>query len=106
MRVGIVGCGLIGNKRARALGAERLVAVADANAQRAEQLARQHAGCQVSPDWQALVARGDVDTVVVATTNDVLAPVTAEAVVAVLCGEGLPEWAAAADPRRFAGVHA
>src|SRR6185312_13243081 len=32
----------------------------------------------------------------------VLSPVTSEAVVAVLCGEGLPEWAAAADPRRFA----
>ncbi len=43
----------------------------------------------------------------------VLAPVTAEAVVSVLCGDGLPDWAAAADPRRFAtaahlsaGVHA
>jgi predicted dehydrogenase len=80
MRVGIVGCGLIGNKRARALGADRVVAVADANAQRAEQLARQHAGCEVAADWQAVLGRADVDVVVVATTNNMLAPVTAEAV--------------------------
>ena len=34
------------------------------------------------------------------------ADVTAEAVVAVLTGEGLPDWAAACDPARFAGVAA
>jgi len=80
MRVGIVGCGLIGNKRARALGGDKLVAVADANLQRAEQLAKQHPGCEVLPDWQKLVARDDVDAVVVATTTDVLAPATHAAV--------------------------
>jgi glycine oxidase len=36
----------------------------------------------------------------------VLAPVTAEAIVACLTGNALPEWAAPADPRRFAGVPA
>jgi glycine oxidase len=35
-----------------------------------------------------------------------LADVTAEAVVSVLAGEGLPEWAAACDPARFAEVPA
>jgi glycine oxidase len=34
-----------------------------------------------------------------------LADVTAEAVVSVLAGDGLPEWAAACDPARFAAVH-
>ena len=76
MRVGIVGCGLIGNKRAKALGEDRLVAVADTDTGRAEQLAKQHPGCGVAADWESLVARGDVDAVVVATTNDTLAPVT------------------------------
>jgi glycine oxidase len=33
-----------------------------------------------------------------------LADVTAEAVVSVLTGDGLPEWAAPCDPARFAGV--
>ena len=79
-RVGIVGCGLIGNKRAGALGDSRLVAVADKNVASAERLAGRHEGCSVARDWQALVARPDVDVVVVATTNDTLAPVTHEAV--------------------------
>jgi predicted dehydrogenase len=80
MRVGIVGCGLIGNKRAKALGDGRVVAVADTNEQRAHQLAGQHPGCEVAADWDALVRRGDIDVVIVATTNDMLAPVTHAAV--------------------------
>jgi glycine oxidase len=35
-----------------------------------------------------------------------LAPVTAELVAGALAGEPLPEWAAACDPRRFAGREA
>ena len=37
MKVGIVGCGLTGNKRAKALGEDRLLAVADVHADRARQ---------------------------------------------------------------------
>lgn len=80
MQIGIVGCGLIGGKRARALGADRLVAVADTNAERAAALARQYPGCAVAAGWEDLVRRPDVDAVVVATTNDMLAPVTHAAV--------------------------
>jgi predicted dehydrogenase len=80
LRVGIVGCGLIGGKRAKALGGAALVAVADTNRARAEQLARQYPGCVAGSDWEAVVRRDDVDAVVVATTNDILAPVTQEAV--------------------------
>ena len=35
-----------------------------------------------------------------------LAPLTAELIAAAACGEPLPDWAAVADPRRFAGVPA
>jgi predicted dehydrogenase len=80
MRVAIVGCGLIGHKRARALGDCRLVEVADTNLARARQLAVLHPGCDVSDDWGRTVARPDVDAVLVATTNDALAPVTLAAV--------------------------
>ena len=76
MRVAIVGCGLIGYKRARALGDCRLVAVADTRLDRARQLAGQFRGCDAAADWQEVVARPDVDAVVVATTNDALAAVT------------------------------
>jgi predicted dehydrogenase len=80
MRVGIVGCGLIGLKRARALGSARLVAAADTNPDRARQLAALFPGCEASQDWQAVVARPDVDMVLVATTNNSLAAVTLAAV--------------------------
>jgi predicted dehydrogenase len=80
MRVGIVGCGLIGQKRARALGDSRLVAVADTNLARAQQLAAQYPGCDSGVDWQALAARDDLDLVIVATTNDALASVTLAAI--------------------------
>jgi predicted dehydrogenase len=80
MRVAIVGCGLIGHKRAQALGDARLVAAADTHLGRARQLAAQYPGCAPGDDWRAAVSRDDVDAVVVATTNDALAPVTLAAV--------------------------
>ena len=54
MRVVIVGCGLIGQKRARALGSgAELVAVADTNPVRARQLAGQFPGCAACEEWRA-----------------------------------------------------
>ncbi len=93
MRVGIVGCGLIGRRRAavaRELG-DRVVAVADIDAARAQQVAQEN-GCAWTTDWQEVVARGDVDVVVVSTVNKVLAPVTiaaAEAGKHILCEKPL-----------------
>jgi predicted dehydrogenase len=80
MRIAIVGCGLIGHKRARALGECRLVAVADSQPARAQELAGQYPGCSASTNWLEVVGRDDVDAVIVATTNDALAVVTHAAV--------------------------
>jgi predicted dehydrogenase len=80
LRIAIIGCGLIGHKRARALGEHRLTMVADHCLDRAEQLARQHPGCSATAAWEFAVRRPDVDAVVVATTNDALAPITQTAV--------------------------
>jgi predicted dehydrogenase len=80
MRVAIVGCGLIGQKRARSLGESRLVAVADADATRAGRLAAQFPGCQASGDWESVVGRDDIEIVVVSTTNNMLARITHAAV--------------------------
>ncbi len=81
MRVAIIGCGLIGLKRARALPPDvKLVAVADINHARAQQLAAHFPGCEVEPDWQSCVARPDVELIIVSTVNDALAPVTLAAV--------------------------
>lgn len=80
MRVAIVGCGLIGQKRARALGDCRLVAAADVDLPRARRFAALFADCQASSDWQETVTRRDVDVVIVATTNDSLGTITLAAV--------------------------
>ena len=79
-RVGIVGCGLIGRKRASALAGARLRACADMDRGRAEALARTATGAEALTDWRALVTHSEVDIVVVATTNDVLAEIALAAV--------------------------
>jgi predicted dehydrogenase len=84
MRVAIVGCGRMGHRRAEALVGSTLVVVADPDAGRARDLAARFPGCQSHTDWRAVVSRGDVDAVIVATTNDALVPVT---LAAVECGK-------------------
>jgi predicted dehydrogenase len=82
MRVAIVGCGLIGAKRARSLAGAELAVCCDIDMQRAESLARSAPGALALTDWRAAVARPDVDLVVVAATHDLLAAVAAEAAAA------------------------
>lgn len=78
--VGIIGCGMIGQKRAAALGAGgRLVACADIDVNRAETLAK-GTGAKVFRDWRELVWLSDLDVVIVATLHDSLAEITRTAV--------------------------
>ncbi|MCS6801467.1 MAG: Gfo/Idh/MocA family oxidoreductase [Chloroflexota bacterium] len=72
--VAIVGCGLVGTKRAQALASGQLRVCADLDRERAERLARP-AGALATTDWRHAVERNDVDLVIVATTNDALAEV-------------------------------
>jgi len=72
LRIGIVGAGLIGQKRARAIRGARLVGVADKELGRARSLAVEH-GASVELRWDDLVRRDDIDAVIVSTTNDVTA---------------------------------
>jgi predicted dehydrogenase len=81
--VAIIGCGLIGQKRAKALGHAQLVACADLQEERATTLARLTANPEkvlVTTDWKTIVQRDDVDIVIVATTNNKLAEITLAAV--------------------------
>lgn len=78
--VGIVGCGLIGQKRANALGqGGRLVACADVNLRRAEALAAK-SGARAFGDWRELVVLPEVDMVIVATLHDCLAEIALGAI--------------------------
>ncbi len=82
MKAAIIGCGLIGQKRARALGPVSLAACCDVAAERAEALARATPGCEASTDWRSTVVRPGIDIVIVSTTHDMLAPVACLAVAA------------------------
>ena len=79
MRAAIIGCGLIGQKRARALGETRLAACCDIDLKRAEALARGAPGCFVAANWEEAIAHPDVDIVIVATSHNLLAPIAAAA---------------------------
>jgi predicted dehydrogenase len=76
--VAIVGCGLIGHKRAEALAqTDQLVGAFDPVRERAEALVAEHGGRAFADLPQLLESAADV--VVVATTHDQLAPLTERA---------------------------
>lgn len=77
----IVGCGLIGNKRAKALGAAKLLACVDKNFSRAEALAKP-SNAKACDDWRDAIGHKDVQIVIVSTTNDMLAEISTAAVLA------------------------
>jgi predicted dehydrogenase len=80
MNVGIIGCGLIGQKRAAALGpSAKLVAVADVVAERAEDLAARHAA-HVYADTAALLADPSIQVAIIATPHNQLAELALRAV--------------------------
>lgn len=81
MRFAIIGCGLIGQKRFRALrGEHTLGAAADPVRERAEALAAQSPGAMATTDWREAIDQPGIDAVIVCTTNDWLAPITLTAV--------------------------
>jgi predicted dehydrogenase len=76
MRWGVIGCGLIGKKRAiaaRDVG-EQVVAVCDLKPGLANALALD-VRAAIESDWKTLVARDDIDAIVVATSHDGLSPI-------------------------------
>jgi predicted dehydrogenase len=78
MRIGIVGCGLIGRKRAQAalsLG-HRVAMVADVVPDRAASLAGE-VGARPAADWRDVAACAEIDAVVVATSHDELSAIGA-----------------------------
>lgn len=80
MNVAIIGCGLIGQKRAMSLGEHRLVAAVDIFMERAAAVVKAWPGASAGCRWRDAVTRPDVDIVIVATTNDYLAPITLAAI--------------------------
>jgi predicted dehydrogenase len=79
MRVGIVGCGLIGKKRADSLCDARLVACADPNLERATAIAAR-VNAHATTSWREVCESPNVDIVVIATPHDSLAEITMAAI--------------------------
>jgi len=79
LEIAIVGCGLIGRKRAQALAGARLTIACDLDIRRAENLAALAPGGRAVSDF-AEVLRSPVQMVVVATANQALAPLALEAI--------------------------
>jgi len=72
VRVAIIGCGLIGDRRARVAAASpatSCTAVCDADPSRARAVADAVGGARIETDWRRAVAAPDVDVVVAATPN-------------------------------------
>lgn len=77
--VGVIGCGVIGQKRAKALGEGRLIACSDIDEAKASALAG-GSGAKVFGDWHGLLELPEVDIVIVATLHDSLAEITLAAI--------------------------
>ncbi len=76
VKVAIVGCGLVGRKRAVSLGSHSLLVCADRAIDRAQSLASDFPGCSAVAEVGEVIERRDVDIVVVATSHDALAETT------------------------------
>jgi len=82
MNVSIIGCGLIGQKRAKALGTCNVVACVDLVKQKADNLAKNFPSASSTSDWREAVSERSVDIVIVATTHEKLAEITSAALTA------------------------
>jgi predicted dehydrogenase len=80
--VAIIGCGLIGVKRAQALSGCRVRVCCDTVLDRAQKLAALYPGAEAVADWAAAVNHSEVDIVIVAVTHDQLAPIAKAAAAA------------------------
>lgn len=87
MNIAIIGCGLIGQKRAKSIQALstdsrmrgndnlKIVACVDQVLEKAEALAKQHPGAVALTDWREAIKRPDVDIVIISTLHSSLAEI-------------------------------
>lgn len=81
LRVGIIGCGLIGQKRANSLVDVQLAGCVDLDQNKAQQFATRY-GIKSYTNWQSMIEDASIDIVMIATPHDVLAEITFAAVIA------------------------
>jgi predicted dehydrogenase len=81
LRVGLIGCGLMGRTRVAALGDDLLVAATDLSRERADQLVSEHGRGEAVDTVDEVLAQSP-DVVIVSTSHDQLADLTCQALAA------------------------
>lgn len=82
MKIGIIGCGVIGKKRALALGEHELMIAVDTSLERAREVANLKKCTTISTDYHDALRNEEIDLIIVSTTNEFLANITFDAVAA------------------------
>ncbi len=80
MNIGIIGAGLIGDKRAQAIreiGSDKLIAIADIDKNKAIQLAKKY-DCKALNNWKKLLKIKNINIVVIAVPNKFTASIAIE----------------------------
>ena len=80
LRIALVGCGLIGQKRLNLLPQGSVTVACDLDIERARKLAAQSPSCLATESFEQTVSSPNVDVVMIATINSALAPVALAAV--------------------------
>ena len=80
--IGIIGCGLIGNKRANSLGTKgKLLICADINFEKAKELASEFEAIPTS-NYEEVLSMREIDIVIISTLHDSLSEITKAAICA------------------------
>lgn len=79
IKFGIIGCGVVGNRRARALPVGSLIYAADKDINCAKAISDAFNGSKFTDRWEDVVFDPEVDAVIIATTHDSLASITSAA---------------------------
>lgn len=81
MNIAIIGCGLIGQKRARSIPPGNTLKVCvDQVLEKAQALAKQFLDCEAVSDWRTIMDRKDIDIIIIATLHASLAEIGLAAV--------------------------
>ena len=80
LRIALIGCGLIGQKRLNLLPPGSVTVACDTQLDRARKIAAQNPGCVATDSFEQAVSLPHVDAVMVATLNATLAPIALAAV--------------------------
>lgn len=78
MKVGIIGCGVIGKRRAsviQKLANSKIIAVADTDPKKAKSLGSE-LNCKYFTNWKKVILDANIDAVIVCTTNNYLAKIS------------------------------